>query len=213
MYNVLFFAVLVMMFLLALMFVLPPIWVFANNNNPPISRGFYCSVFALLLGLGSYLLYWEFGAATEMRTYYDSEQIQMRNNIKQIRPLYTRLQRELVKNKLDLALDLENVDLILHFATLHSKLQQGVLQPEVVQLLQAVLLAVPQQVSALNLLAINAYKSQQYAQAIEYWNGILQQFTAETRNSAVAKILQDKIKSTRAMQNEFESRQTNKNIF
>lgn len=175
--------------LCALAFVAPPLWRSGSY--------YYCSFAVGFLCIFSYVMYWQLGETQQMSNYYSQESTQLRDNITQLRPLYLRLQRELVKDTLDLQFDLDNIDLILHFAALHSQMQQGVLQPEVQRLLLALLKAVPQQVKALNLLAIHAYKTQQFLQAIAYWELILQQFTPEMRNTALEKVLQDKIETTR----------------
>lgn len=153
-------------------------------------------------------MYGHLGEPKQMISYYSIENIQLRNNAKQLRPLYARLQRELVKDNLDLQFDLANIDLILHFATLHSQLQHGVLEPEVQRLLLSLLKAVPKQVKALNLLAIHSYKTNQFLQAIAYWELILQQFTPEMRNTPLEKALFEKIVATRKLNIEFESRRT-----
>ena len=134
--------------------------------------------------------------------------MQQRKDFKKIRPLYWRLQRELLKSKLDLELDLNNIELILHFAQAHSQSQHGILDNTVKNLLQAVLKAMPQQVTALNLLAIDAYKTENYAQAIVNWQLILQQFTGEMRGGKLEAVLLDKIVNTQARLKEFESRRT-----
>lgn len=184
--------------LCASLFLIPPIWLSAENAYwPPKKQLTYSSLLVLLLVLGTYFLYRNLGAAAHLTDYYSFSYISERQNYKLIRPLYARMQRELVKNQLDLNFGLENLDLILNFAQIHSKAQSGVLQPEIQQLLQAVLKAAPQQITALNLLAVNAYKTEQYSQAIEYWERILQQFTPAMRNSNLEQILQDKIAATR----------------
>lgn len=178
---------------------------------PPLLRlryYWYCSFAIAFLCVFSCYLYWRLGAAQQIPSYYSQESLQLRNNTQQLRPLYARLQRELVKDTLDLQFDLANIDLILHFAALHSQVQHGILQPEVQRLLLALLKAVPRQVKALNLLAIHAYKTRQFSQAIEYWELILQQFTPEMRNTSLEKTLLDKIAMTRLQHHEFESRRT-----
>jgi hypothetical protein len=184
----------------ALFFVVPPLWRVRSSWYTAVAISFLCAF--------TYYMYWRLGEPQQMASYYSYVNTQQRINTKQIRPLYSRLQRELVKDTLDLRLDLENIDLILHFAGIHSQLQQGVLQPEVQRLLLALLKAAPQQVKALNLLAVHAYKTQQFSQAIGYWRLILQQFTPEMHNTELEKILLDKIAATELLDNEFESRRT-----
>lgn len=183
----------------ALFFIVPPLWLTsATAQLSSRMQIMYSGCLILSLVLASYFLYSRLGSAAQLPAYYDPANVAQRQNFVLLRPLYTRIQRELVKDQLDLKLDLENVDLILNFAQIHSQAQQGVLQPEIQQLLLAVLKTVPEQVTALNLLAIHAYKTSQYAQAIAYWQSILHQFTAEMRNTPLEKILLDKIDQTRA---------------
>lgn len=184
----------------ALAFAVPPLWRLHSYWSCGFAIGFLC--------IFSYVMYWHLGAAQQMRSYYSQENIQLRNNTRQLRSLYVRLQRELVKDTLNLQFDLANIDLILHFATVHSQLQQGILEPEVQRLLLALLKAVPKQVKALNLLAVHAYKTNQFSQAIVYWELILQQFTPEMRNTPLEQVLLDKIATTRLQNIEFESRRT-----
>jgi len=184
----------------ALAFAVPTLW--------RLRSYWYCSFAIGFLCVFSYIMYWRLGESQQIASYYSHESIELRNNTKQLRPLYARLQRELVKDTLDLQFDVANIDLILHFAALHSQLQQGILEPEVQRLLLALLKAVPKQVKALNLLAIHAYKTNQFSQAITYWELILQQFTPEMRNTPLESVLLDKIAMTRIQNNKFESRRT-----
>lgn len=184
----------------ALTFAVPTLWGLRSYWYGSFVIGFLC-VF-------SYVMYWRLGESQQIAVYYSKENIQLRNNAKQLRPLYAQLQRELVKDTLDLQFDLVNMDLILHFATLHSQLQQGILEPEVQRLLLALLKVVPKQVKALNLLAIHAYKTNQFSQAITYWELILQQFTSEMRNTPLENVLIDKIAMAKIHNIEFESRRT-----
>jgi hypothetical protein len=186
--------------LCALAFAAPPLWRLRAYWYSSIAIGFLC-VF-------SYFMYSRLGESQQMPKYYSHESIQLRNSTKQLRPLYARLQRELVKDTLDLQFDVANLDLILHFAALHSQLQQGILEPEVERLLLSLLKAVPMQVKALNLLAIHSYKTNQFAQAISYWQLILQQFTPEMRNTPLEQVLLNKIAEANIHKNEFESRRT-----
>lgn len=195
----LFWCATLILLLVAACFIVPPIWLTSNAVLQFSKRNqfLYSLLLVLLLVSCSYYLYLHLGASQQLRAYYSKENVAQQQNYKHIRPLYSRLQRAMVKNQLDLKLDLDSVDLILNFAQLHSKAQNGILQPEVQQMLQAVLKTLPQQITALNLLAVDAYKTEQYALAIDYWQSILQQFTPEMRNSEVEKILQDKIAKSR----------------
>ena len=65
-------------------------------------------------------------------------------------------------------------------------------------LLLAVLRVTPGQITALNLLAVNAYKMQRYPQAVNYWRAILAQMTPGMRNSAAEQVLKAKISETEA---------------
>ena len=194
----LFWCATVLLLLAAICFILPPLWL--TTGSTQLSSRMQLTVaglLALLLVTFSYCIYAKLGAATDLPDYYNAENVAQLQNYKHIRPLYARLQRELVKNQLDLKLDLENIDLILNFAQIHSQAQNGKLQPEVQQLLQAVLKTAPQQITALNLLAVNAYKNEQYAFAIDYWQRILQQISPSMRNTEVEQILQNKIIETK----------------
>lgn len=189
--------------------IIPPLWAGESKHIFHNSTRIKYSFLALMLLSGlSYTLYWKFGAAPQLSSYYNKGNMQQRKDFKKIRPLYWRLQRELLKSKLDLELDLNNIELILHFAQAHSQSQHGILDNTVKNLLQAVLKAMPQQVTALNLLAIDAYKTENYAQAIVNWQLILQQFTGEMRGGKLEAVLLDKIVNTQARLKEFESRRT-----
>lgn len=191
-------------------FIVPPIWLDAAKMQLCVRTQAIATIcLALFLVFVSYFLYFKFGASAHFKDYFSAHNVAQRANAKQIRPLYARIQRELVKSHLGLKLDAENVALILNFAQRHSQLEQGVLNQEVEQLLEAVLRTVPQQVTALNLLAINAYKKEQYALAIAYWQSILEQVTASMHNTDIEKTLQNKIIETKNKLVVFESKQTN----
>lgn len=192
-----FYIAIVLLLISAFLFTVPPIWLAtgtAQLSRP--MRIIASGSLVLLLTAFSVLIYSKIGAANHLRYIYSAENRQKQQSAKLIRPLYARLQRELIKNQLDLKLDLENIDLILNFAQIQSQAQQGILEPTTQTLLNSVLAAIPQQVTALNLLAVHAYKTENYAQAIAYWRAILQQFTPEMRNTQVERILQDKITQT-----------------
>lgn len=164
--------------------------------------------FGLLLFVGIILsaifIYYSLGAWREIPAFYTAQQAQARVEATQLRPIYSRLQRELVKGQLNLAFDPANLDLVLHFANIYSKQGSGVLPAEVKILLEHVLRTAPNQIIALNLLAAHAYKTSAYKQAISYWERILQQFTPEMQIAEAENILKAKI----AQAKQFESRQT-----
>src|SRR5581483_9132407 len=112
-----------------------------TNNERIVSS----SLLVLLLATCSYFLYSRLGAGQDLPRYYSEANILQRQNYTLMRPLYARLQRELIRDQLDLKLDLESIDLILNFAQLHSQAQNGILQAEIQQILRAVLKAMPQQ--------------------------------------------------------------------
>lgn len=171
-----------------------------NKTNtvvlPNPTRMLYGVAAASLIIWLTYSLYLKLGAAQQLSGYYAVSNMQQRDDFKKVRPLYARLQRELVKNKLNLEPELNNIELILHFAQAHSQAQQGVLDINVKNLLHAILKVMPQQVTVLNLLAVDAYKTENYARAIECWQLILQQFTSEMRGSELEIALKNKIKDT-----------------
>ncbi len=159
-------------------------------------RFIYVASCAFFLLTFSYCMYARYGDSDILRDYYSPTKVQLRHDYTQVRPLYARLQRELVKDSLNLPLDTNNIQLILHFAQSHANAQNGILQPEVQSLLSSVLKAVPRQITALNLLAVHAYKTADYAQAVAHWQAILQQFTPEMRKTEHFKVLQSKITET-----------------
>jgi len=75
-------------------------------------------------------------------------------------------------------------------------------------LLQSVLITMPGQITALNLLAVDAYKSADFSVAIDYWQQILRQFTPQMRGTEAESILKEKIAQTEAKIKLFESRRT-----
>lgn len=179
-------------------FIIPPLWLTTGSLQLSSRMQItYSGLLVLLLVIFSYFAYFKIGASKDLFEFYRPEFIAQQQMYQRVQPLYARIQQEMVKNQLNLKLDLENVELILNFAQIHSQAQDGKLQPDIQRLLHAVLQAIPQQVTALNLLAIHAYKTEQYAQAISYWQAILQQFTPEMRNSEVEQVLQNKIAATK----------------
>lgn len=150
-----------------------------------------------LLVLFSMLVYKNLGLSQDLNAYYSAATQRSLKSHALLRPLYTKLQRELVKSNANLEFDLDNAELILQFAQLQSQAQNGLLPPATQDLLHALLKAIPQQVTALNLLAVHAYKTQHYTLAIEYWQAILRQFTPAMRKTETYKILQNKINETR----------------
>jgi hypothetical protein len=182
----------------ALGFVIPPLWLGNNVLEFPKPRQIaLILLISIAIFVSVYVIYFKIGHSTYLTNYYTAENIELRKTYSDIRPLYARLQREMVKNQLDLNLDYENIELVLYFAQMHSQVQQGILQPVVRNLLHAVLNSIPQQVTALNLLAIDAYKTQRYTVAVDYWQAIVEQFTPDLRNSAVEKVLLDKIQEAK----------------
>lgn len=191
--------------LCALCFVLPPIWLAPKDQTmSKLSKYSLSGVFILILPLMAYLIYAKLGAGQDLPAYYAKNAVKQRENNILMRPLYSRLQRELVKNKLNIQGDKQNFDLIINFATIHSKLADGYLQADIKSLLETLLKGAPQQVTILNLLAVDAYKSGDYTVAIQYWTKILQQITPDMQATEAKAILNAKI--AEAMQ--LESRRT-----
>lgn len=198
-------------------FIVPPIWLAAAKTQLCVRTRITATISLVLLLVSlSYCLYFKFGAPSYLPSYFSEHNTLQRANSKQVRHLYACIQRELVKYRLGVKLDIANVDLILNFAQIHSQAEHGILQPDVEQLLQAVLQAIPQQVTALNLLAISAYKTERYKLAISCWQSILEQFTPEMRNTFSEKTLQNKIIESKNklrtytnLHKSYESKQTN----
>ncbi len=187
------------LFSCALMFCVPVVWLsMASNQSAAYVRWLSAVLLSLMLALFTFGIYRHLGAGDRITEYYQPSTTQQLANQAEIRPLYARLQRELIKSKLNLNVANDNIDLILNFANLHAQVGEGVLPAEVQDLLLAVLKIQPQQVTALNLLAVNAYKMQRYPQAVAYWRTILQQFTPQMRNSAAERLLTAKIAETEA---------------
>lgn len=203
-----FWCITLLLIICALSCVLPPIWF----SKPTVILDKTKQLYALfgiffIVGIG-YGLYYKFGTAAQLSSYYAKNNVEQRREFKKIRPLYAKLQRELVKNKMNLDPELSNIDLILHFAKAHSQVQSGILDKGIKNLLQSILKVLPQQVTALNLLAVDAYKTKNYSKAIEYWQLILQQFTPDLRGTELELILKNKIDEA-AQLCVFESRRTN----
>jgi cytochrome c-type biogenesis protein CcmH/NrfG len=193
-------------FLLALVFVIPPIWILAKDQQASLRQQSYLSLGIIVVLLTSaYCLYYNLGAGQQLAAFYSGKYREQRFNNKQVRPLYARLKRELIKNKLNANIDLANLDLILYFANVDSNLSGGVLQSETKQLLDRVILVAPQQITALNLLAVHAFKTAAYAQAADYWQRIVQQFSPEMRGGHAEQVLNAKIAEAKL----FESNLTN----
>jgi tetratricopeptide (TPR) repeat protein len=194
----------------AMVFMIPPLLVALRSNNPNSLRSprfisFSCILVVVFCSL-AYAIYSKIGSGSQLRQYYSALQIAERSNYKQIRPLYARLQRELLKVELNQAVDLANVELIMYFANIHARLADGILPAEIVKLLRNVIQSRPTQVTALNLLAVNAYKTGSYNEAITYWNAILQLIPTKMHQSKEFALLHSKIATAR----EFVSTQTNK---
>ena len=183
-----------------LSFLLLPILAIKSDHKYKIS-----AVYGLCLPLMAYSLYFNWGASHQLVPYYSQIQREQRANNAQIRPLNVRLRRALVKNKLNLLPEAQNLDLILNFASIQSKLAAGVLPLEIRQALENILKIMPNQITALNLLAVHSYKSGAYTQAIAYWQKILLQITPDLQVKDAVAVLNDKILEARSL----ESRQTN----
>lgn len=168
-----------------------------------LSLGIYLIFFSSIIAL-----YSQYGSGNLLPSYYRSEQREIRQNQQLLRPMYALLQRELVKSKLNLPFALDNLDLIINFATIHAQLGQGILPAEVKALLQGVLRSVPEQVTALNLLAIDAYKRGELRMAVDYWQKILVLADAGSAESTAVAILRQKVAQTEAKIVEFERIQT-----
>jgi len=170
---------------MATSFFVPVVW---RRNNPyiAVSLGvvFIFSVAAL---------YGIWGTSIKLDTYYNVEYMAQRKAHAQVRPLYAQIQAVKLANRLNLPFELKHLDLVLHYASLQSQDNQGILAADTIGLLESLLQAAPQQITALNLLAVHAYKSQQYPQAVDYWQKILEQFPASLKNSEAEKILKKKI--------------------
>jgi len=193
----------------ALAFIIPPIWLVRTTKDICLRRQQILSLSIIIsLPLLAYSIYAALGASDSLAKYYSASAREQRANNQQMRPYYARIQRELIKSRMDLAMDPKNIDLIINFAGIHSKLAGGVLQPDIKELLESVLKAVPGQVTVLNLLAVNAYKTEDYDQAIAYWQRILAQITPQMRDSEAENILKTKIAQTKSKLKSFESRQT-----
>lgn len=158
------------------------------------------------------VLYVYYGQANNLLEYYSPAQVEVRRNYKLLRPMYANLQRELVKSQLELPFALDNLDLIIDFASISSKLGAGLLPEHVKTLLDGVLRVVPQQVMALNLLAIDAYNRDKLATAVLYWRKILAVASKNGSNSQHVAILKQKVLETEEKIAQLESTPTkNKN--
>lgn len=196
-YVVIFCCIAIALTVIATAFVVPAIWISGNQSNYNLQTKTLISIaLCAFIVITPFVIYKSHGQGQALLRYYSSAQKELRDNNQQLRLLHAKLQREFVKTKFDLHLDRKNVDLILQFAQLHSEQQDGLLQPLVQDLLQAVLKILPQQITALNLLAVHAYKSAEYPTAVKYWQDILVQFTPEMRTSPSYKILKEKIIDT-----------------
>lgn len=189
---------------LALTFVMPPLWIASRSvvavNSTIISKGKIVSLLlAVLLCCAAYKIYLHFGAGPHLPTYYSQFETTQRRNNAQLRPLYAKLQRELLKVKIGQSVDLANITLIIQFAGIHSKLGDGLLPNDIKTLLQNVVKTDPRQIMAWNLLAVDSYKSRNYAAAIECWQKILLEIPVELQNSADLRVIKDKIAATRLL--------------
>ncbi len=179
-------------------FIVPPLWLNGANQHVCVrTRAIYTGLLVLLLVTVSLSLDYTIGNYNSLQLSQNAEYLATQQNTKLIRPLYANLQRDLVKYDLNIPIDIKNVDLILTFAQAESEANNGPLPKDVQKLLLAVLQAVPNQVTALNLLAVHAYKNAQFAIAIGYWQAILQQFPEHLTKTELWTILQDKINHTK----------------
>lgn len=179
-------------------FILPPLWINAAEGALSMrSRSLYTGLLVLLLVGSSLLLYCKIGNAHSLVAYYSATNQAQEQSSKLIRPLYASLTRDLVKYELNLPIDINNVDLILTFAKAQSQSENGQLAPDTEKLLFGVLNIHPKQVTALNLLAINAYKKEQYATAISYWQDILGQCRYSNCSAEARTALRNQISQTK----------------
>ncbi len=179
-------------------FIIPPLWIKSEVMCFSLpTRAIYTGLLVFLLVLCSVCIYLALGSSGHLAQFYSQATVTTQQSSKLIRPLYAVLQKNLVKYELDLPINVADVDLILSFAQAQAQSQAGVLPLEAQKLLLAVLKAVPKQITALNLLAVHAYKQEQYSEAITYWQAVLSQFTPDLRNTEVENILKRKIQDTR----------------
>lgn len=195
----LFWCATILLFVCAGCFIIPPIWL--NSGIAHYSRRtqiiFTGLLVSLLVGF-SLFVYARVGYAQELQEYNISPaNINRNQHFKVMRPIYASLQRNLIKYDLNLPLNSDDFPIILNYAQIHSQAAAGALNLEVRKLLLGVLRHSPKQVTALNLLAVDAYKSMQYERAINYWQAILTQFSPEMHNSEVYNVLKTKIIDTR----------------
>lgn len=193
--------------LCAMGFVIPPLWLEtsrATQEHTARSKFIVSALITILFTLMAYTLYAKLGQGQQLSAYYKTDMRSQRNKNLSSRAMYAKLQREVVRSQLNINVDLSNLDLILSFATAHAELNNGILSVEIQTLLDGVLKVEPRQITSLNLLAINAYKTTQYSQAIGYWQRILDQLENRAEQSATHEILTKKI----AIAKQLESKQT-----
>ena len=196
--------------LCALAFVIPPLWVGEKKANIPGYKRSTNSIFSVSLVLSfsfvliAYAVYVWLGQGSQLRAYYQLDMRAQRGKNVSTRNLYSKIQREVVRSQLNIDLDLSNLDLILSFANAHAQLNAGILSQEVKNLLESVLKLMPQQITCLNILAIDAFKTKEYSLAIKYWQRILVELKPAIEQAPTRKILNEKI----ALSVQLESKQT-----
>ncbi len=197
----LFWGIIVLCTLISLIFILPVFWLKINRDL--FSRRWrYLSsiILVIIIPILAYCIYSNLGMSSQLQQYYSPQVKTKRIEAARLRPLYAQLQRETIKANLHLGIDVANLDLILHFATAHSHMADGILPLPILNLLRNVLVTAPKQVTALNLLAVHYYKSADYLQAVQYWDKVLKQFSPEMLKSDAAAVLLTKIAQAKNLQ-------------
>lgn len=128
----------------ALFFVLPAI-------GP--RKNLFALIAAFAVPMLAYSTYHKLGSGAQLTEFYSPKQIEQRSNNQQMRPMYAKLQREVVKSQLNILGDKANIDLIISFAIVYAKTNGGFLQEDIRLLLENVLRQQPRQEMALRLLA------------------------------------------------------------
>lgn len=178
---------------MALLFVGPALWVNIKPKSVQRSATVLTLVLVPIVAYGSYIA---LGAPHLLGQYYSPAAQTKRANELKLRPYYARFVREIVKNQLNLPYDEANTELIINFASMYFAQEGAVLSLEVKKLLENVLAHNPKRVAILNILAIHAYKTKSFAQAVHYWQQILELVPESLRGSESEKILKNKIIAT-----------------
>ena len=104
------------------MFCLPAVWLPHDDGTATLHKRFIFTVLlSAALGIFSLYIYARLGASQHLNEYYLPVNQQQLSSQAEIRPLYARIQRELVKSKLGLQAAQQNIDLILNFANAHDR--------------------------------------------------------------------------------------------